>query len=73
MIFNRTNTRIIISDEKFGIIKDKVKLKHIPKEGEFIFFDKESQYWVVLKVVHNISKKNTIWIVVVPQAINEKS
>jgi len=73
MFFNRSKTRIIISDEKFGIIKDNVKLKYIPKEGEFLFFGKESQYWVVFKVIHNISKKNTIWVVVIPQSNNEIS
>lgn len=71
MFFNKSKTRVIISDEKFGIIRDNVKLNHIPRDGEFIFFDKESQYWVVLKVVHNISKKNTIWVVVIPQEINQ--
>jgi len=73
MFFNKYKTRIIVSDEKFGIIRDNLKLDHIPKEGEFIFFDKESQYWVVLKVIHNISSKNTIWIIVIPQVNNEKS
>lgn len=73
MFFSKSKTRVVISNEKFGIIKDNVKLDYIPKEGEFIFFDKESQYWVVFKVIHNISKKNTIWIVVIPQEINQIS
>ena len=43
MFFKRLKTRLIIADQQFNIIRDNVKLKSIPREGEFIFFDKESQ------------------------------
>lgn len=73
MFFKKNKPRIIISNEKFGIIKDHLNLTHIPKEGELIFFDSETEYWVVLKVVYNISDKNSIWIIVIPQENIQKS
>jgi hypothetical protein len=73
MFFNNNKSEIIISDEKFNIIKNNVKLKNIPREGELIFFDDKKDYWLVLKIIHNISFKNIIWVIVTPQVNYEKS
>jgi hypothetical protein len=67
MFFNKKKSRIILSDEKFNIIKNDVKLDFIPRENELLFFDDQKIYWLVLKVIYNISKDNTIWIIIVPQ------
>lgn len=73
MFFKRLKTRLIIADQQFNIIRDNVKLKSIPREGEFIFFDKESQYYTVFKVIHNISDNNTTWIIIIPLEHNQIS
>ena len=67
-MFNKS--RIIISDPNFNIVKDNLKLERIPREGEFIFFNSETNYWVVQKVIYNISNKNNIWIIIIPLETN---
>jgi hypothetical protein len=63
-------SRIILSDPKFKIIKDNLKLEHIPREGDFLFFNDDTNYWVVQKVIYNISNKNNIWIIIIPLETN---
>ena len=63
-------SRIILSDPNFKIIKDNLKLEYIPREGDFIFFNDEPKYWVVQKVIYNISNKNNIWIIIIPLETN---
>jgi|LakMenEpi03Aug12_release.lakeMendotaPanAssembly.Ray.scaffolds.fasta_scaffold00011_20 hypothetical protein len=71
MFFNRLNQKIILCNEKFEIIKDNVKLKHIPREGEYVFFGDERVYWLVYKIIYNISSTNIIWVVVIPTEQNQ--
>lgn len=69
MFFKKNN--IIISDTKFNIIKKNVKLKFLPKEGEFIYFDDQKEYFVVHKIIHNFAKENNIWVTIIPIENND--
>jgi len=71
MLFNRLNQKIILCDQEFKIIKDNIKLKHIPREGEHIFFGDERVYWSVYKVIYNISSNNIVWVVIIPTEQNQ--
>ena len=59
---------INIADIDLNIIKGDVKLKHLPRVDEIIYFDpKESKNYLVTRVLHHIDKKrNIIWIIVSP-------
>ena len=41
-----------------------LRLKHVPRQGELIFFEQTNQYYKVLNVVHNLTKKQGIFVVV---------
>jgi hypothetical protein len=73
MFFSNKKSEVIISDEKFNVIRKNIKLNSIPREGELIFFDNQKEYWLVLKIIYNISSKNIIWVIVTPQVNYEKS
>lgn len=55
---------ITLIDEKWGVVKDKLFVKSIPRAGELIYIVEHEQYYKVLNVIHNISKKQDIFVVI---------
>jgi len=53
---------ISIIDSKWNSIKRNLKVDAIPRKGEFIFF--EEYYYNVVSVIHQITKKEAVIIVV---------
>lgn len=54
---------VSILNKQWHPIKD-IKVKHIPRYGEYIYLEEKNQYYVVLNVVYNINKKQGIFIIV---------
>jgi len=57
-------TRIYIMDGQYNIIKPNIKLTFIPHSNDLIYFDSVNNYFMVIKVIHKISDRHEIWIVV---------
>jgi hypothetical protein len=55
---------ITLIDEKWEVVKDKLFVKSIPKSGELIYIVEQEQYYKVLNVIHNIGKKQDIFVVI---------
>jgi hypothetical protein len=53
---------VSILDRKWKTIKDIVKVKHIPRASEVLFFDGE--YYRVVNIVHSINNKQGIFVIV---------
>ena len=54
---------VTVLDEKWEPIFLVVKVKHIPRAGEMIYLE-DKKYYRVINVVHNIGKKQGIFLVV---------
>jgi hypothetical protein len=55
---------ITLIDEKWEVVKDKLFVKSIPRSGELIYIVEYEQYYKVLNVIHNITKKQDIFVVI---------
>jgi hypothetical protein len=55
---------ITLIDEKWEVVKDKLFVKSIPRSGELIYIVEQEQYYKVLNVIHNIGKKQDIFVVI---------
>lgn len=55
---------ISLLDEKWELIRPRIKVKQIPRYGEFIYLSDEKQYYKVLNVIHNMTNKHEIFVVV---------
>lgn len=64
------NYRISIINSKWHLLKNDLKLKLIPRKGEFIYMDE--QYFEVLNVVHRMNKIHEIFIVVLETQEKDK-
>lgn len=65
--------RFHLIDEKYKVIKHDVKIKTVPNVNDIIYFDpNKNEFYLVLKIMHYISKKQDIWIVVkkIDESIN---
>lgn len=62
---------VTLMDNKWDIIIPHLKVRHIPRAGELIYITSESTYYKVLNVIHNITKKHEIFIIV--EIFQEKS
>jgi hypothetical protein len=51
-------------DNNWEIIDPNIKFKHIPRFGELIYLTKLSQYYKVINVIHNMTNKHEIFIIV---------
>lgn len=51
-------------DEKWEMINQNIKVKHIPRVGELIYLNNEEQYYKVINVIHNMTNKHEIFIIV---------
>ncbi len=77
-LFNKRHAHIIqltaltdnISQElkegNFKSLKANIKIKHIPRHSELLYIDGNPIYYRVINVIHSISKKHNIWIIVEP-------
>ena len=57
-------TRIYIMDGQYNIIKSNIRLGFIPHSDNLICFDSIDDYFMVIKVIHKISDRHEIWVVV---------
>ena len=55
---------ISLMDEKWEMINQNIKVKHIPRVGELIYLNNEEQYYKVINVIHNMTNKHEIFIIV---------
>jgi hypothetical protein len=51
-------------NDEWDIIIPNLKVRQIPREGELIFLDKEKTYYKVITVIHNITKKHSIFVII---------
>jgi hypothetical protein len=61
-MFNKLYITLI--DEKWDVLKEKLLVKSIPRSGELIYIVEQEQYYKVLNVIHNIGKKQDIFVVI---------
>lgn len=71
-MFFRKNV-VLFSDTSFKVLRKKYNIKHLPKEGDFVYFDTDKNYFVVNKIIHNISKKNIVWVTLTLVENNENT
>jgi hypothetical protein len=62
---------ISLMDDKWDMIIPKMKVKHIPRYGELIYLNNQEEYYKVLNVIHNITHKHEIFIIV--ELFNKKA
>lgn len=64
---------VSILDRDWKPIKEVVKVKHVPRTGELIYFEEGGTYYRIIHVVHYLNKKQGIFIIVekLKQAPNE--
>jgi uncharacterized protein (UPF0248 family) len=73
MIFNRRYS-VSILDEKWVPIKNKIRVKHVPRADELIHIDGDDNtpYYRVINVIHYLSnKRQGIFIIVKPMLLEE--
>ena len=56
--------KISIMDNSWEMIIPRLKVKHIPRSGELIYLTDLEQYYRVLNVIHNVTSKQEIFIIV---------
>lgn len=56
--------KISIMNNAWEMVIPKLKVKHIPRSGELIYLTDLEQYYRVLNVIHNITNKQEIFIIV---------
>ena len=61
MFFSKKYT-VTFLNSKWEIVKSEIKLKTIPKRDEYVYMD--NKYYDVLNVVHSISKKHKIFVII---------
>jgi hypothetical protein len=61
-MFKRYNVSLL--DKGWELIIPNLKLKHIPRNGEIIYITIQEQYYKVVNVIHNITTKQEIFLVV---------
>lgn len=55
---------VTILDEKWNVVREKVKVKHIPRTHELIFLPEHNKYYRVVNIVYNFTKIQGIYIVI---------
>jgi hypothetical protein len=61
-MFKKYNVSLM--NEKWEMIIEHLKVKHIPRIDEFIYLNNQSQYYKVMNVIHNMTNKHEIFIIV---------
>lgn len=57
---------VTILDQNWQPIKNVIKVKHVPRYGELIYFEEGGIYYRVIIVAHYLNKKQGIFLVVEP-------
>lgn len=55
---------ISLMDDKWGMIVPKMRVKCVPRYGELIYLNDLQQYFRVLNVIHTITNKHEIFVIV---------
>jgi len=55
---------ITLMNSEWDIMLPSLKVKHIPRVGELIYLDSDKTYYNVISVIHNVSKKHSIFVIV---------
>jgi hypothetical protein len=55
---------ITLINESWEQIKTTIKLAHIPRKDELIYLEEFEKYFKVINVIHNITKKHGIFLVI---------
>jgi hypothetical protein len=55
---------VSILDNTWKVIVPKLKVKYIPRKDEFIYLDEFKSYFQVISIVHYLTKKQGIFLVV---------
>lgn len=63
-MFGRKKINIGIMDSSWNIMVENVKVTNIPRIDELIYLELDEQYYQVKTVVHNIHKKQDIFVIV---------
>ena len=61
-IFKRYKVSFL--NEKWELLKEDIKVFNIPRSHEIIYLTEESKYYRVVNVIHNINKKQDIYIII---------
>ena len=54
---------VSVLNREWKTIESVIKVKHVPRAGELIYL-KDGNYYSVINVVHNIGKKQGIFLIV---------
>lgn len=60
--FNRYSVSIL--DSSWNVMRPKVKVEHVPRIDELIYLESDSTYYQVKTVVHNINKRQGVFVIV---------
>jgi hypothetical protein len=55
---------VSILDEKWNVIKENVKIKHIPRTHELIFLEETNKYYRVVNIIYNFQGGQGIYIII---------
>ena len=61
-MFKKYNVSLM--NEKWEIISQTIKVKHIPRAGEYIYLNDLKQYYKVINIIHNMTNRHEIFIIV---------
>ena len=57
---------VSIIDKNWAPIINDIRVKHIPRQDEFIWIDEHKSYFKVLNIVYYLTKKQGIFVIVEP-------
>lgn len=56
--------KISVMNNAWEMIIPRIRVKYIPRSGELIYLTDLEQYYRVLNVIHNITNKQEIFVIV---------
>lgn len=60
-------TVVNVAHSSYQIIKSNFKFKYIPRVGEVMYFEEGGQYYQVMEVIHYVTFRHEIWVIVSPK------
>ena len=51
-------------NEKWEVVREGVKIKHIPRANELVFLPEHNKYFRVANVIHNFNGEQNIFIII---------
>lgn len=55
---------VSLMNEKWEILIPNFKIKYLPRFGELIYLNDKEQYYKIINIIHNITNKHEIFIIV---------